>query len=326
MEQCKLMTPLFHGNFFNREGHKKRAVFEREISNRTVTYRIWRNTGKPDLDYPRAESDKYLIHVELNGYLVPLRMTDYDMIYHCGVENTEKKLYGGRQERGRHFDALRESGGGEAVQAALELEQAEIERCGGDPTRQADYVQEILNSHVHTYLKAKENGGETFPDFYGAAVLNDLAKCTELAATYRAAQKEKDAARAAQIAAEEKAFCEEQNKQAEQAVSEALRVIRSGGVLKNTKIQFYRSQYDSSTYSVVNYLMRKYQVNVPLRTQGWINEKLVSATIQDGSCEHLQYYRVKNGRYSQKFFEYMNALIQAVLTQAPEEAGGEEAA
>lgn len=34
-----------------------RAVFEREISDGTVSYRLWRSDGKPDIQYPRAEND-----------------------------------------------------------------------------------------------------------------------------------------------------------------------------------------------------------------------------------------------------------------------------
>lgn len=65
MEHSKLMIPLFYGHSFNREGRKMRAVFEREISDGAQTYRLWRGTGTPDVDYPRAENDKYLLHVEI---------------------------------------------------------------------------------------------------------------------------------------------------------------------------------------------------------------------------------------------------------------------
>jgi len=69
-----------------------RAVFVREISNGIKTYRLWRGAGKPNVSYPRAENDKYILHVELNGYLVPLRLTDFDLINHCGVKLVEKEL------------------------------------------------------------------------------------------------------------------------------------------------------------------------------------------------------------------------------------------
>ena len=126
MEKSKLMTPLFYGDMYNRENHKMRAVLEREISDGTQTYRLWRSAGKPDLDYPSAENDKYILHVEINGYLLPLRMTDWNLINHCGFAPAVEKLYGGKENRGKRFDALRESGGDDAVSAALAEERARL--------------------------------------------------------------------------------------------------------------------------------------------------------------------------------------------------------
>ena len=320
MEHRKLMTPLFYGDMYNREGHKMRAVLEREISDGTQTYRLWRSAGKPDLDYPSAENDKYILHVEINGYLLPLRMTDWNLINHCGFAPAAEKLYGGKENRGKRFDALRESGGDDAVSTALAEERAEIERFGSDPVRQTKYIHSLLTEHIDTYQEAKENGGQTFPDFAGALILDDLARCQELSAVYRAKLEEERAARRACAEAEEKACCEEQNRAAQQTVSAALQVIREGGVLQNETVQFYQSRYSASSYSIVNYLMRLYHVDVPLRTQGWINEMLSSATIRDGRCASCQFFRSKRGRGSQKFFDCMNALIRAVMAQASEQA------
>ena len=143
--------------------------------------------------------------------------------------------------------------------------------------------------------------------------MNELARCVELSAVYRAKRRSENEARRVRAEEEEKAYCAERNQIAEQAVASAVQIILNGGVLKNEKVYFYRTKYSSSTYSIINYLMRQYQVDVSLRTQGWINDKLVNATIKDGKCEHLQYLRAKGGRCSQKFFEYMNALIRAVM-------------
>lgn len=319
MEGSKLMTPLFYNGNFNREGRKMRSVLEREISDGAQTYRLWRSVGKPDLDYPRAENDKYILHVEINGYLISLGMTDFSLTDHCGFTPAAEKLYGGRDNRGKWIDALRESGGNDAVCAALAEETAEIERLGGDPACQTKYIRALLGERVDAYRKAKENGGQTFPDFVGAVVMNDLARCVELSAVYRAKREADEAAHRARAAEEEKAYCEKRNWPAEQAVSAAIQVIREGGVLKNETITFYQSRYSSSSYSIVNYLMRQYHVDVPLRTQGWINEMLASATIQDGSCEHYQFFHSKHGKGSQKFCECMNHLIRAVAEQSLDE-------
>lgn len=320
METSKLMTPLFYNGNFNRKDRRMRAVLEREVSDGTQIYRLWHSAGKPTVDYPRTENDRYILYVEVNGYLVSIGLTDYKLTDICGFELAAQKLYGGKEKRGAWIDALKEAGGNDAVSAAVAEEEKEIQQYGGDPARQAEYILNFLNDHVSFYLKARENGGQTFPDFIGALVMNDLARCVELSEVYRKRRQDEHVARRALAEEEERAYCVEQNQLAEQAVAAAVQAILKGGVLKNEKVRFYQSKYSSSTYSITNYLMRLYQVDVPLRTQGWINEKLVNATIQDGKCKRLQYLRSKGGRCSQKFFQCMNALIQAVTAQASEEA------
>ncbi len=81
---------------------------------------------------------------------------------------------------------------------------------------------------------------------------------------------------------------------------------------------FTKSRYDSSTYSIVNHLMRRYQVDVPLRAQGWINDKLISVTIENGKCEHLRYMRSKGAQCSQKIFDCMHELILKVCSETEE--------
>ena len=320
MEHSKLMTPLFYEGNFNREGRRMRAVFEREIIDGTTAYRLWRGAGKPDESYPRAENDKYLLHVEINGYLLPLGITEYRLVIRSGTNAASEKLYGGEEGREQYFDNLRKSGGDDAARAALMEEDKVIAQYGSDPVYQMEYICSLLEKRVHAYLESKENGGQTFPDFYGALVLNELARCQELSTVYKAKRQAERTARWARAEAEEKAYCAERNQEAEQAVAAAIQVIRNGGILKNKTVSFYRGRYSASSYSIVNYLMRQYHVDVPLRTQGWINEMLSTATVQDGRCTYIQFLRSKRGRGSQKFFECTNALIRAVTAQPPEQA------
>lgn len=172
MENYKLMAPLFHGGNFNREGRKIRAVLEREISDGTQSYRLWRRAGKPNVNYPQAENDKYLLYAEINGYLLPLGITDFRLIHCSGTHDSEKQLYGGKEGRDQYFDHLRESGGDEAVFAALQEEDKVITQYGTDPIHQVQYIRSMLNERVRAYLEAKENGGQTFPDFTGALVMD----------------------------------------------------------------------------------------------------------------------------------------------------------
>ena len=314
MPNSKLMTPLFYNSSFNRDGRRMRAVHEKTVSNGTDTYRLWRSAGKPDLHYRCGENDQYYLHVEVNGYLAPMGITEYVLIGQSGTM-TVNEQYGGREARKRHFDELREAEGVDAFYAALDEERAEIERLGSDPARQADYIRKRLDDRVQTYLKAKENGGETFPDFVGALVMDDLARCAELSAAHQAMWRKERQAAAVRAANEERVFCEEQNRIAEKAVSDAIQVIRGGGVLKNDTVKFYRSKHHASSCSIVLYLMRQYHVDVPLRTQGWINNKLVSVTVKDGWCTGEKYLCSAKKRGSEKFFIYMDRLIRAVVEQ-----------
>ena len=312
MGTASLMTQLFYRDNYNADGKKMRALFLREVSNGTETYRLWRRDGKPDREYPQGEGDAYILYVEQGSYLAPLRMTDYYMVNHCGYYAAVTALYGDEDNRGKYFGRLRQSGGDPAVLEALGREERMIQERGIDPARQASYIKAILDGHVATYLTSKENGGETFPDFIGALVLGELPACVKLSAVYKARSRIQAQEREAKAEAEDRAYCEERNRRAEQQVQDALHIIREGGVLRNDTVEFYRSRCDSSASSIFLYLMRQYQVEVPLRTQGWINERLTNATIMDGRCSQLQFRGNKRSKCSSRFFDCMNELIHAV--------------
>ncbi len=312
MSEAKLMTPLFHGGNFNAAGKKMKAVFLREVSNGTDAYRLWRRYGAPDLDYPRAENDTHILYIEVGGYLAPLRMTEYGLIGRCGTPPAVETLYGGEEGREKYFNALRETGQAytEAIPAALAKEEEAIRRLGVDPVRQADYIKILVDQHVSVYLSSKESGGASFPDFIGAAVLDELAQCRELSSIYKAKTRAEREARRAKVEAEEKKRREEVNREAERQIHQATHVLRFGGVLENQPIRFYREDGGIGKYSIVNHLMRLYGVDVPLRTQGWINEKLVSVTVRDGRCTNIRYLKSNGGRCSEKFFECIDELIR----------------
>ena len=275
MGTAKLMTPLFYDGNYNVEKKRMRAVLEREVSNGAVSYRLWRSDGKPDLEYPRAANDAYILHVEVNDHLVPLRMTDYALVNHCGLLPATIALYGSEEGREEYFKHLRDSGaaGTGAFTEAMARETEKIIELGNDSARQADYIKSVLDQHVAAFLDSKECDGKSFPDFVGALILEEIPSCLALRTKYRAYKQEEALKRQAEQEEQDRAFCEERNRKAEQMIDLAIRTIRGGGTLKNEPISLYKSRYDSSTYSIVNHLMRRYQVDVPLRTQGWINDK-----------------------------------------------------
>ena len=227
MGTAKLMTPLFYDGNYNVEKKRMRAVLEREVSNGAVSYRLWRSDGKPDLEYPRAANNAYILHVEVNDHLVPLQMTDYALVNHCGLLPATIALYGSEEGREEYFKHLRDSGaaGTGAFTEAMARETEKIIELGNDSARQADYIKSVLDKHVAAFFDSKECDGKSF---------------------------------------------------------------------------------------------RRYQVDVPLRTQGWINDKLISVTIENGKCEHLRYMRSKGAQCSQKIFDCMHELILKVCSETEE--------
>jgi len=316
MGNIKLMKPLFYRGRYNADGRRIKSVIEREISNGTDSYRLWRSSGRPDIQYPRAGNDAYMLYVEIGEYLAPLGMTDFALVDHCGYSAAADLLYGGMEGRRKYFNDLRESGEDDAIAKAIDREREEIVRLGSDPGRQTNYIKSVLDGHVSAYLTSKSNGGESFPDFIGAAVLDETANCAELSAIYRENREIMDRVRKEQIEAEDRAYCEEKNWEANQAVDEAVLIIKGGGVLQNSMVRFYRGRHEHSDYSIVSYLFRLYKIDVPLRTQGWFNHKLVNVTINEGKCTQLQYQQSKGGRCTQKIFDYINELLHAVNTDS----------
>ena len=118
--------------------------------------------------------------------------------------------------------------------------------------------------------------------------------------------------RQAQIAEQDRVYQQSVNTEKEKAVGAALQIIRSGGTLQNNSLCYYKEDGTLVETSLILYLMREYHVNVPLRTQGWIKERLAAANIQEDFCGSVTYYRAKRSPCSQKFFDCMRELIEAV--------------
>lgn len=315
MSEAKLMLPLFCNGMFNCGGRRIRAVHLYDVSDGEHRYRLWTKAGTPDIDYPRGESDRYLLYVEIHGYLAPLGMTEYFLTEHCGYLPAMQELYGGAEHRRTYFDTLQKS----AIEEAVAIERTVIYHLGKESPRQADYIHGILNEHLMRYTASKENGGKTFPDYVGALMADEIDHCIQLSKIYQANKQQEDEIRQAQIAKQERAHRESVNAEKEKIISAALQIIINGGTLQNNSLCYYKEDGTLVETSLILYLMREYHVNVPLRTQGWIKERLTSATVQEDFCGSVTYHRAKKSQCSQKFFGCMRNLIAAVH-DAKEEA------
>lgn len=157
-----LKKPLFVNGMYNREGKNCRADFVREVSNGAQSFKLW-TTAEKNV-YPNDERDKFYLYVEVNNYLVPLKLTEWNLVNHLGFYPACVELYGTKEERARVW----QRSSGDEVNRLQELEEPVILRYGSDPARQADYIHKLLSDHVRYYIAARDNGG-TFADFIGAA-------------------------------------------------------------------------------------------------------------------------------------------------------------
>ena len=119
--------------------------------------------------------------------------------------------------------------------------------------------------------------------------------------------------------AEQAAYVKEKNDEAEAVVQVAIDTIRRGGMVGNDSVEIFKSRYDSTSYSLVNYLCRRYGISVPLRTQGWIAEKLAKFVVKDGKLDTCYYIpKKRNEKASTKYRIYLQQLIDAVLAEKSE--------
>lgn len=313
MGGSKLMRPIFHEHNLNLGGKRIRAVLENEVAGETASYRLWRKDGKSDREHPRDEADQYFLYVEVNDWLIPTGMTGFDLISRIGFPRAVEKLYGDMQERCRFFrQSEDESGAGDKVQQLLAAEQQEILRLGSDPAAQAEFLKTLLGRHAECYLKVKEDGGQTAPDFIGAAVLDELDQCQQLKAAYEERALAQAVEEKGRRAAEEQRACDAQNEAARRDLESAEWAIRNGGTVQNVPVSFWSDRWHKKTSPILLWLLQKYQIPVHLRTQGWIVRNLRSVTVERDGELSISFLRAKGGKCSEKIWEYLSALVLAV--------------
>lgn len=290
-----LKKPLFINGMYNREGKNCRADFVREVSNGAESFKLWTTTEKNR--YPQNEHDKFLLYVEVNNYLVPLRMTDYKFTDVLGFFPACVELYGTREERARVW----QRSSGDEVNRLQELEEPVILRYGSDPARQADYIRDRLRVRVHNYINARDNGG-TFADFIGAAVLGELENCVKLSAKLRAEREAKEEAERREQEEQEARERAEQEEQHREEVKKAEEIFERGGLIKDG--------------ALLVELADRHGVKIPLRTRGWILNSFAQCSIAiiDGAPRYsVRYYKRNSGTGSTKIYEIIEQIRAAIV-------------
>ena len=99
--------------------------------------------------------------------------------------------------------------------------------------------------------------------------------------------------------------------------NECIRIFRENGDIRNDTITTAKAEEDgypkTPSTSILLYLLRKYDIRVPLKTQGWINNSLHTVTIKDGIVTRIAYNR--KSVVSNKAIECIEKLSQAIRTK-----------
>lgn len=315
---AELKTPIFDKKgMFNRQGRKMRAVLVQEIHDGGEVFRLWRRDGAPENDFPADKNDEYYIHVEAAGYLIPLKWTLSGIAKRLGWQDMVAELYGSEEDREAHLDRLRSVLTDREMCEEFNQETTRAVEIGMEPSRIAAFVRRELDRHKSAYQQAVQDGGQSWPDYIGAALCGRLADCEQLMQAYKARREKEAKERAEQAEKESAAYVAERNAQAQAAIDRAADILRHGGTIHNDTVTTYRTKHDATDSPLILRLMDAYGVAVPPRTKAWIRDKVDRLIIKnDGTLGPLYYRRVKGGRPSTAIWDYLQKLADAVRAAA----------
>ncbi len=109
----------------------------------------------------------------------------------------------------------------------------------------------------------------------------------------------------------DKEYVDTKNKIVKDLVLAAEQAILNKQEVKNQEVTVYKSKYNGNSLSLILYMMKQYNINVPLKTQGWINQALTSIQYNE-KWEEYSYKYYKTSSNSTVFSKYLNMLIKAI--------------
>lgn len=109
---------------------------------------------------------------------------------------------------------------------------------------------------------------------------------------------------------EERRRLEQQKQEEERQRAFDLKIAEAENCIRKNKL--LRNELLDDGRHLILYLMKKHNINVPLRTQGWINNKLISVTYGADNMISLQFYKSKGGKCSSCVYEYLKLLKNVV--------------
>ena len=297
--KAKLMKPLFINGMFNREGKRIRANYVRTVGE----YPLWIEDGKPNKDYARNPQDKYYIYIQVGEYIFTNGETEYDIIQQAGYTKLNKEWYGDIEGRNKFFNELRKGKTYEEysplIKEQIDKEQAFIDEYGQKEDVQFAYLKETyIDRHIQNWIDARDNGGK-FADFIGALCLDELDKCQEIAKVLKIKRQEKEKIWKAEIAKQRAKEAEEKAKAERLLIEKTEKIFINGGTIKGGDI--------------IVKLADKYNINIPIRTKGWIYDCLAECTITENGGASYRYWKKKKGtKGSQKVYDILFDIRKAI--------------
>lgn len=299
----KLMKPLFINGMYNREGKRIRANYLKTITDGKNTYPLWIEDGKPNKDYVSNDKDKYYLYIEVNDWLIMTGYTEYQLGEKAGYEYLNKQWYGDFEGRQKYFDDNFYKGRtfeeyNNLIKEHIKKENDFIKENANNEIIQTELLTSDINRSIERYIEARDNNGK-FADFVGAVFLNELDKCEEIASVLRKAREE--AQRVKNIALKEQKEKEriEREQEEEKHLKETESIFINGGTIKDGE--------------VIVKLADKYNVNIPIRTRGWILDNLSETTItESGNISYRYWRRSKNAKGSQTVYDVLFAIRSAL--------------
>lgn len=300
-ESSKLIKPLFVDGNFNRDGKRIRAKHVKDISCDGAEYSLWISAGSNEKDYPEGENDTHYLYALIGEYLVPCKTTDYRLEIDVGYRQLVKKWYGSREERDHYFDELRKckewEESSKLISARITEENACIKDFGKNEQAQAEYFKSYFDSCIENYIEARDAGGK-FADFTGALILGEIERCQEIADVLRAKRQINEAQRMEEVKKKKEKEEAEQKLKEQTTIIETEKILMNGGKITSGEM--------------IVKIADKHNVEIPIRTRGWILNNLVEFTVSDSGMSY-RYRKHKNGHGSDKVYDIISAIRNVIV-------------
>lgn len=153
----------------------------------------------------------------------------------------------------------------------------------------------------------------------------DLVANIEVArAAYKEKQEEQREARAAERKAERIAEAERCNAEFMEVINKAIATLKNGGCVENKSIDLMENPdeagyHEYKHYTTFTYLFDKYGIKLPIRTRGFVIDRLASVTYnEEKQSMQYSYMRKGNSKGSSKLYDYLYALVDKIKNESEE--------